>query len=274
MKNLIFSLIVMSSLAMTSCTFDILPSRSGSKKNPNLTLWQSYATNVYKIDQSSSLSQFSPENQNLIYHLTVVNGKVELFIDTNIYLFDPAIFQNFYSIEEMFAIIADANLDRPYQFEVEYDSVYGYPTYLFYDSSADKDFDFFYIETNLTELDAQKPYSYDQRKKWEALEITTYTLEQKGSFSYSFYGAILKVQENIIESGINLYDSSILTLQEARGYHTVNDLFHVIDQSFALENYKEIFVQYDSQMHYPNSVSFDGFSEYNDVLIITTKVKL
>ncbi len=270
MRRFIFSIIIFTSLAITSCTLGNFPfgSGGGGAKDPNLELWESHATEVYKIDQN-----FSPtENQDIVYYLTVVNGEVELVIDTNIYISTEIfILPDFYSIEDMFEIIASVPNNRPYRFEVEYDSVYGYPTYIFYDSTVSRNNDFFYINTKLAELDAEKPFSYDKRKEWEELEITEYKFEQNWICFCPLRSALLTVKDNLIESGIKLPDSTTLTLQEARdNFVTIDNLFNILDQAFALDLYEVMTVVYDTNIAYPRNIYIDQYlhvadDEYNIV---------
>lgn len=270
MNRLVALTILLSAIIVTSCSKTDLLTGSGNGKNQYQELWERNVTEVYQIDQSL----VPPAYENLFYQITVVDGEVELVIDTNVYITtDISILPVYFSVEDLFEIIANVPNSKPYQFEVEYDPVFGYPTYLFYDSTVNRDYDFFYVTTKLVALDAEKPFSYDMRKAWEEYAITDYKFEQNWYCFCPPRSALLTVKDNQIESGIKLPDSTDLSIQELNGYSVVDGLYFKLDQSYGLNTYDEIRVEYDSILNYPKYILFDAeIGTTDDELEIITKI--
>lgn len=283
MKHFILIMLLATSFALTSCSLGDLLLSSGSdansNKDPNLQLWESHATEVYKIDQYITLKSFS--DISFTTKLTVVNGKVDLvnfsgyigiILDKQLNNPPPNLT---YSIEDLFQLINETRFNKilngPKVLEVNYDSVYGYPTYLCYDPSGEIDGDEIEIQTFLYELNAEKPFTYDKRKAWESLSINDYTFKQDWIDMLSTRSGIITVEENVIESGIILPDSTELTVQDARiQFRTVAGLYYMIDLAYASNTYEIMNVHFDSEMNYPDSIYF--FSHTDRLLDIVTKV--
>jgi hypothetical protein len=108
---------------------------SCSKQEVNLTgkeLWESLDISNYSMIQQISCYCF-PEDYTLPKSIVVENKKIK-----SINGFSPNKtigFESFYTIDRIFEFIELKLDDEPEFYDIEFDSEYGYPNYLFFDMS-------------------------------------------------------------------------------------------------------------------------------------------
>ncbi len=111
--------------------------------------WEAYDLDNYVIEQYYFEISLNPE---YTYNVIVKNGEISEVVKTEGCKSRSGGY--FQTVEELFATIEAVNPDSVAEFSVQYDPVYGYPTYIFIDYVAMlADEEYVYFSSNLEKLD-------------------------------------------------------------------------------------------------------------------------